>query len=216
MMTAVSTAEGPRAWSAPQFDGRVASPRRGARSVGELGGAEQRVWKEAEEAGRAAGLAAAQAEIAARHRALDAQSAALQSALLALSRPLAKLDDDLHEQVARLAIAIARNLVRRELRMDPAQVIGIVRDTVALLPASSRGVRVVLHPEDAGLLRERLALPQSAEAWSVVEDPVLSRGDCRVVSEYAQVDARLDTRIAAAMSELLGDERQAPRDGEDA
>lgn len=216
MMTANPEALALRAWSAPQFDGRVAAARRTTRSPGEMGAAEQRAWKEAEEAGRAAGLAAAQKEIAARHRALDAQTAALQASLVALSRPLARLDDEVHGQIARFALAIARNLLRRELRVDPAQVIGIVRDTVALLPASSRGVRVVLHPDDAALVRERLATPQAGEAWSITEDPVLSRGDCRVVSEFAQIDARLDTRLATAMSELLGDERQTSRDAESA
>lgn len=213
-MTAVSQAEVLRPWSAPQFDGHLASARRNARAAAEAAEAEQRAWKQAEEAGRAAGLAAAKAEIDARLRALDAQSAALQNVLETLTRPLSRLDDELHAQIARLAMTIARSLVRRELRTDPAQVIGIVRDTVGLLPAGSRGVRVILHPDDAALLRERLAQPQFAEAWSVVEDPVLSRGDCRVVSEYAQVDARLETRIAAAVAELLGDERQSPREDE--
>ncbi len=46
-------------------------------------------------------------------------------------------------------------LLRRELRTDPAQIIGMVRDTVALMPAATRGVRVLLHPDDAALVRER-------------------------------------------------------------
>lgn len=213
-MTAVLQAEVLRPWSAPQFDGHPASARRNARAAAEAAEAEQHAWKQAEEAGRAAGLAAAKAEIDARLRALDAQTAALQNVLETLTRPLSRLDDELHGQIARLAMTIARSLVRRELRTDPTQVIGIVRDTVGLLPAGSRGVRVILHPDDAALLRERLAQPQSAEAWSVVEDPVLARGDCRVVSEYAQVDARLETRMAAAVAELLGDERQAAREDE--
>ncbi len=204
-----------RAWNAPLIDDRVAASRRGVRSPDELDAAAQRAWKEAEEGGRAAGLAAGQKEINARLKALDEQAHALQAALQGLARPLAHADDEAHAQIARLAMAIARGLLRRELKMDPAQVIGIVRETVALLPASSRGVRVVLHPEDAALVRERLAAPQAGEAWAVVEDPVLSRGDCRVMAEYAQIDARLDARLAASIAELLGDERQLPRSEEE-
>ena len=136
---------------------------------------------------------------------------ALQNALGALTRPLSQVDDQVHGQIARLAVAIARGLIRRELRTDPAQVIGVVRETVALLPASVRGVRVLLHPEDAALVRQRLALPQADEAWTIAEDPVLSRGDCRVISEYAHIDSRIETRLAAVIAELLGDGRELPR-----
>ncbi|MGC4028530.1 MAG: FliH/SctL family protein [Steroidobacteraceae bacterium] len=200
-----------RPWSAPLIDGHLAAARRGARGAGEAELSAQRAWKEAEEAGRAAGLAAAQKEIAARLKALDAEAEALRAALQALTRPLAHVDDEVHAQIAHLATAIARGLLRRELKTDPAQIIGIVRDTVGLLPANARGMRVMLHPEDAALVRGRLATPQAGEAWSIVEDPVLSRGDCRVVTEHAQIDARLETRLSAAVATLLGDERRLPR-----
>jgi flagellar assembly protein FliH len=205
-----------RTWSAPLIDGDVAPGRRGARREREPDAgsvALEKARQEAREAGHAAGLAAARQEIEARLAALDTQAATLSRMLESLSRPLAQLGEEVHGQIARLATGIARALLRRELKMDPAQVIGIVRDTVALLPASTQGVRVVLHPEDAALVRERLAAPLSGQSWAIAEDPVLSRGDCRVVSEYAQVDARMETRLSDALAALLGDERQAPRDG---
>jgi flagellar assembly protein FliH len=46
-----------------------------------------------------------------------------------------------------------------------------------------------------------------------VEDPVLSRGDCRVHTDYAQIDARVESQLNAALSALFGDERDAPRTG---
>ena len=117
----------------------------------------------------------------------------------------------MHEQITLLAVALARSLVRRELRTDPSQIIGIVRETVSLLPASARGVRVLLHPEDAALVRERLSTAGPEQAWSIVDDPVLARGDCRVLTDYAQIDARLETRINEALSQLLGEERGRQR-----
>jgi flagellar assembly protein FliH len=86
-----------------------------------------------------------------------------------------------------------------------------VRETVALLPAAAREVRVQLHPEDAALLRERLATPQAESAWTIHEDPVMSRGGCRVTAEAAQIDARLETRLAAVMTAILGEARAAAR-----
>lgn len=202
-----------RSWSAPQIGGRTLSPGKGAGSLEDLQGPEKQAWLEAEAAGRAAGLAAAQRQIDARVRQLDELTGALSTALGALSRPLAHVDDEVHGQIVELAIAIARGLMRRELRADPSQIIGIVRETVALLPASARGVRVLLHPEDAALVRERLPAGGPEQAWSIVEDPVLARGDCRVQTEYAQIDARIESRLKATLSTLLGEERAHARGG---
>lgn len=174
-------------------------------------GGERRVWQEAEAAGRAAGLEAARAETEARQRNLDAVTRQLESMLQAMSRPLGQLDDAVHGQIAMLATALARALLRRELRTEPAQIIGIVRDTVALLPASARGVRVMLHPEDAALVRERLSMAGPEQAWSIIDDPVLSRGDCRVHTDFAQIDATIEARLNEALAMLLGDDRGAPR-----
>jgi flagellar assembly protein FliH len=197
-------------WSAPAIGG-AAGAARGTRRLQDLQGGERRVWQEAEAAGRAAGLEAARAEIEVRHRNLDDAARTLESALQSLSRPLAQLDDNIHGQIATLAVALARGLLRRELRTEPAQIIGIVRETVALLPASARGVRVTLHPEDAALVRDRLSVAGPEQAWSIVDDPVLSRGDCRVQTDYAQIDARIETRLNEALALLLGDDRAVQR-----
>jgi flagellar assembly protein FliH len=203
------------AWAAPVIDdGGVATAGRRL-TAEELYSEQQRVLAQAEAQGRAAGLAAAKQEIDAQRKALAAEKQGLVTILDALARPLAQLDDTVHEQIALLAIQLARGLVRRELRTDPTQVIGIVRDTVALLPVAARGVRVLLHPEDAALLRERLVTSGPAPAWEIIDDPALARGDCRVHTDYAQIDARVETRLKAALAALLGDERAQQRGGEE-
>lgn len=208
-MTVGAALNGALPWNAPNIGAGVAAT--GRRKVDEMNTVERRVWQEAETAGREAGLAAARVEIDNRKRALESQSQLLEQVLQRLSRPLAHLDDDVHEQIVLLATSLARALVRRELRTDPTQIIGIVRETVALLPASARGVRVLLHPEDAALVRERLSTSGPDQAWTIAEDPVLARGDCRVHTEYAQVDARVETRLTEALTLLLGEERAQAR-----
>jgi flagellar assembly protein FliH len=202
-------------WNAPTISGRALAQSRGMNMGEGLHGAEREIWEEAQAAGRAAGLAAAQRQYEQKLREADDLCRSLQSALDMLSRPLAQVDDEVFSQVAQLAVAVARGIVRRELRTDPTQVIGIVRETVALLPASARSVRVVLHPEDAALVRQRLSASGPDQAWSINEDPVLARGDCRVLTEFAQIDARVESRLNQSLSALLGDERVQPRGTED-
>jgi flagellar assembly protein FliH len=199
-----------RAWAAPIIDG-AALPASRNRWNEEQRENERRLYAEAEKRGHAAGLAAGKCDIDARVAALEERARSLEVALASLSRPLAQLDDQVHEQIAMLAQRIARAVLRRELRTDPTQVIGIVRETVALLPAAARGVRVVLHPEDAALVRERVAPSGPEAAWSIIDDPMLARGDCRVHTDYAQLDARLEARLNEALAALIGEERMLPR-----
>ncbi len=193
-------------WALPTVEG-PSIHRRARLNVGELQELERAAWQEAFDQGKEAGLAAARVEIETRRADLDQQAARFTSILDLLAQPLKQLDAEIERQLVTLAFTMARQLVRRELKADPAQVIGIVRDTVALLPSAARNVRVHLHPEDARLLRERLADTTSDRAWTLVEDPVLGRGGCRVTTENSQIDARLETRLGAALSALLGDER---------
>lgn len=197
------------------ISGRALAAARGLLLGDELQGAEREAWNEAEAAGRAAGLAAAQKQYEAKQGQAEQLCVSLQSALDRLSRPLSHADDDVYSQIAQLAVSVARGLVRRELRLDPAQIIGIVRETVSLLPASTRGVRVVLHPEDAALVRERLPATGPDQAWSIIEDPVLGRGDCRVLTDFAQIDARVESRLKEALAALLGEGRAQPRTAEE-
>src|SRR5262249_36967425 len=98
-----------------------------------------------------------------------------------------------------------------ELRVDPAQVIGIIRESLSQLPASARDVRIHLHPEDAATVRERLAQPTNERAWTIVEDPTLTRGGCVVRTETSQIDVRLESRISAVIANALGEERAPER-----
>jgi flagellar assembly protein FliH len=161
--------------------------------------------KQAYDEAYAAGLAAGQAEA-------RAQVQRLEGMLRLLARPLEELDAQVEEQLVALAIAIAKQLIRRELRTDPGQVVAVLREALALLPVGVRDVRVHLHPEDARLVRSLATTPDEQQVWRIVEDPVLTRGGCRIESDSSQIDARVETRIGAVVSRVLGGERSEDAD----
>jgi flagellar assembly protein FliH len=198
-------------WDLPAVNGKPIQARRAGKTVGELEDVERRAYEEAFAKGREAGLAAARTETDKQIAQIKSQVARLDATLGLLAQPLKELDAQVEAELTHLSLTIARQLVRRELRIDPAQVIAIIRETVALLPAAARDVRVHLHPEDAAVVREKLAAPSADRAWTIVEDPVTTRGGCRVTTETAHIDARLETRINTVISTLLGDERGAAR-----
>ena len=208
----------PPRYELPSISGLAVQGRRAGKTVQELEDLEQRTYDEAHAKGlaegREQGFAAVEREMRPQLQQLQARIERFDAIIDSLARPLRELDPEVEDQLLQLALTIGRHLVRRELRIDPTQVIAIIRESVALLPASARDVRVHLHPEDAAVVRERLATPVGERAWTIAEDPVMGRGGCRVTTETAQIDARLDTRIGSVISALLGDERVTAVRGE--
>jgi flagellar assembly protein FliH len=124
-----------------------------------------------------------------------------------LAKPFEILDTEVERELLTLAMALARQIVRRELKTDPTQIIGIIREAIAALPVAAREVRVHLHPEDAGVVRQNLAPTESERAWTIIEDPVMARGGCQITTTTSRIDARLETRLGAILSDLMGTER---------
>lgn len=152
------------------------------------------------EQGRQEGIAAGRAE-------LQQQAELLQRVLAGVAQPLQQIDRDVEDELLTLITVIARQLVRRELHQDPSHIIGIIREGLAALPAGAAQIRVRLHPADADVVRELLQPDEAGRAWEIEADPLMEQGGCRIVSETAQIDGRLDTRLTRLIAGMLEDER---------
>ena len=186
-------------WTAPDMNSPAVSHK--LPTVSGLADLQEEAYKEAFDQGLAEGRKAGQVE-------MRAQVEKLAGMFHDLARPFEVLDAEVERELLTLAMALARQIVRRELKTDPTQIIGIVRDAIAALPVAARDVRVHLHPEDAAVVREHLAPTESERAWALVEDPVMARGGCQITTTTSRIDARLETRLAAILSELMGTERR--------
>jgi len=138
---------------------------------------------------------------------LTAQAEKLDQLLTTLDTPLKELDEQVERELISLTISMVRQLVRREVKSDPGQIVGVVREALSLLPVSARNVRLVLHPDDAKMVRDIFEVSDKDLVWEIVEDPVLGRGGCKVITDMSQIDATLESRLAAMISTLLGGER---------
>jgi flagellar assembly protein FliH len=86
--------------------------------------------------------------------------------------------------------------------------VAVVREALAALPITSRSVRLHLHPEDAQLVRQAFSLNEQEAHIQVLDDPVQSRGGCRVQTDNSQIDATVETRLNALIARVLGGERE--------
>lgn len=126
----------------------------------------------------------------------------------ALNEPLKTLDETVANQLVSLSIAIAKQLIRREMKQHPGEIIAVVRAAVAALPIATQKLTLHLHPADAELVKTSLALTDSITAWKIVEDPLLTQGGCKVTTDVSLVDATVEKRLASVIAMLWGDERE--------
>jgi flagellar assembly protein FliH len=145
---------GAQLWQAPDM-GPVA---RKMATAGGLADLQAEAHKEAFEQGLAEGREAGRAEV-------RAQVERLSGMFFDLAKPFEVLDAEVERELLTLAMALAQQIVRRELKSDPTQIIGIIREAIAALPVAAREVRVHLHPEDAAVVRQHLAPTENERAW---------------------------------------------------
>lgn len=124
-----------------------------------------------------------------------------------LCAPFEAIEEQIEQELLALVKALTRQLVRREMRSDPSQVIGVIREAVRSLPVAAMNLKVRLHPDDAAVVRECLAGEEGARPWQLQEDPAMARGGCVVTSDNTRVDATLETRLGRLVAEMLGSER---------
>lgn len=151
------------------------------------------------DAGYREGLAAAQAEVA---RAAAAQTARLNEIIATLGRDMARLDTQVADHVLDLAITLSRRIIGDTLAVRPELVIPVVREALQMLGQARAPARLVLHPDDAKLVREQLGDQCGASGWTLSEDATLARGGCRLESAGGELDATLQTRWERILAPL--------------
>jgi flagellar assembly protein FliH len=137
---------------------------------------------------------------------IQSQVANLTTVLSALNQPLADLDVQVEHDLINLVVTLTRQVVRRELKLEPEHVIGAMRAAMAVLPMSDRKLKVFLNPQDIELVKTGLAVDEDVN-WQWVEDPMLARGGVRLETADTTIDATVESRITAAINKLLGEER---------
>ncbi|MFO7602364.1 MAG: flagellar assembly protein FliH [Gammaproteobacteria bacterium] len=179
--------------------------KRGLPTADEIESIQQQAYDEGFAQGQKAGMATGKAQV-------DKQITRLHSILNVLAQPLDELDEQVVQQITDLSIIVARQLIRRELRTDPGQVIAVVRECAKAIPVASQQVNLYLHPDDAELVRSAFSLDHEAESrWKIIEEPVLTRGGCRIEAEHSKIDATVENRLNQIITNFLGGEREDDR-----
>jgi flagellar assembly protein FliH len=124
-----------------------------------------------------------------------------------LDEALSSFDVAVAQEVASLAVEIARRVVGHALQVQPEHIIDVVREALHAFPYQE--ARIHLHAEDLGLVRDYFkGIPGASCEHRFMEDASLLRGGCRIDVGASQFDARLQTRWQRVLSAMGGFETQ--------
>ncbi len=163
----------------------------------------ERIHQQAREEGYAAGYQTGREDgLKAGTEHAEAEVAKLQALLRSFEQGLADADQAISHDLLSLALDLAKQMVREGLRIKPELVIAVVRECLRQEPAFSQPAQLLLHPEDAALVRQYLNHELNECVISI--DPQLERGGCRVKVGNGHIDATMATRwhlIARALGQ---------------
>ena len=132
---------------------------------------------------------------------------ALQQAIDDMARLRSSWLRDWEQQVIHLAVAIAERLVRGELSRRPDIPHQWIREVLELA-SSSHTLTLRLNPADhatLGSLRDMLASEfGNLSPTSILADPQVEPGGCRVDTQFGYIDQQLSTQLARIEEELTG------------
>jgi len=182
-------------WTAPGLAAvpAPAEPVPAPPSVEELQALEQAAREEGYARGHAEGLAAGQAEV----RRMVAQ---IEGVLDGFTRPLARLDAEVAEALADLAVRIAGCLLGRAYEADPTLLADLVREALEAVGSDTRELELRLHNDDFGVLAPHLA---GLDGVRLVIDGALGRGELRLHSESVRIDGTLGARLQSVLQAAL-------------
>lgn len=110
------------------------------------------------------------------------------------SDALEQSDEQIADDALSLALEIAKAMLKTKLNIDHAVVLPVVMDAIHYLPYVQKPARILVHHDDAQMLREYLAEEIASQHWQIQEDINVERGGCIVETGANQIDATNEVR----------------------
>ncbi|MDO8450754.1 MAG: flagellar assembly protein FliH [Rhodoferax sp.] len=104
--------------------------------------------------------------------------------------------------VLELACELARQVVRRELSVNPHALQPVIREALGLLMAESKTALIRMNPVDIEVLEDVLRSEFSGLSLTLLADATVARGGCLIESAGTVVDGTIEKRWMRAVANL--------------
>jgi flagellar assembly protein FliH len=127
---------------------------------------------------------------------LNARVTQLAPLLLSVQQEIASLQTDNARRVLDLAMTLAEQIVRADVKTNTAPLEEVIIESMMLIAESVSRIQVHVHPADADAVRQEVV--REEPRIIVIEDEGIAQGGCRIVTTQGDIDATLKRRINAA------------------
>ena len=118
----------------------------------------------------------------------------MEKMLESLNKELQQVDQQIAQDLLNLALEISKQMLQQALKVKPELLLNVVRAAINELPYFNQNAHLVLHSDDALLLRASMGEQLLHTGWKIFEDNQIERGGCRVETAHSQIDATLPKR----------------------
>lgn len=137
-----------------------------------------------------------------------------ESVFSSLDNALKEIDQDVIQAITQLAVSISKQIIRRELQINSEQVVSVVKESIKLLPLEKSRLIIHLNPSDISVVQKVFNQDDIVHSYSLVEDPTVQRGGCKLATDESIIDATIDSQVAQIAAKLLGSQRATDRSDE--
>ncbi len=124
----------------------------------------------------------------------QSEAAQLNALMQSMQASLNELDQQLAQSLLDLALEVARKMVLKTLQIKPEIILEIVNEAIGSLPHFNQNAHLILHPDDAHLVRTQLGEQLTHGGWKIFDDAKIERGGCRVETSHSHIDATNEDR----------------------
>jgi|GEM_PF-2894599 len=142
------------------------------------------------------GKAKAKAQLKKDHAEVAAQ---LDGLVEAARLQLQSLDEEFGQALIALCAALARHIVHQEIRAQNYDLLPLIQRAIQHT-TNDQPISIRVHPYDYQLLKQH---HEWKSHWQLLSDESLAPGGFTIQAPWGQVDARLETRWAALIKQLL-------------
>lgn len=115
---------------------------------------------------------------------------------------LAQEEQAIAKEMLEMACEIARQVLRKELAVNPNLLQPVIREALGMLLLDGRPSTIRLHPDDADVLAGTLREDFAGLDLTLIPDATITPGGCRVQNGGAVIDATVEKRWQRAVASL--------------
>ncbi len=132
----------------------------------------------------------------------ESELARMQTLLASLATSITQAESELAGPLLDVALAVARQVLRRELTLRRDTLIMVIREALTELPQLAGQPKLLVNPDDLALVETLLGAELAIDQWRIVPDSSLEPGGARIESSTGEVDLSVEARWRRVVESL--------------